>query len=119
MMPVRLEPAAIWSRVKHSTTEPLRSPNKYMGGCFCHFSIRCSRQVWYLIVSITDLCLIPIFTIKKSYCLKRMITTKYPIVLTAVKTLSSISKYLDALLSIGIILFEQIIKVKTEAMIRN
>ena len=25
MMPVRLEPAALWSRVKHSTTEPLRS----------------------------------------------------------------------------------------------
>ena len=24
-MPVRLEPAALWSRVKHSTTEPLRS----------------------------------------------------------------------------------------------
>ena len=23
--PVRLEPAALWSRVKHSTTEPLRS----------------------------------------------------------------------------------------------
>ena len=26
VMPVRLEPAAPWSRVKHSTTEPLRSP---------------------------------------------------------------------------------------------
>ena len=26
MMPVRLEPAAPWSRVKHSITEPLRSP---------------------------------------------------------------------------------------------
>ena len=25
MTPVRLEPAAPWSRVKHSTTEPLRS----------------------------------------------------------------------------------------------
>ena len=25
MTPVRLEPAASWSRVKHSTTEPLRS----------------------------------------------------------------------------------------------
>ena len=25
VMPVRLEPAALWSRVKHSTTEPLRS----------------------------------------------------------------------------------------------
>ena len=25
MTPVRLEPAALWSRVKHSTTEPLRS----------------------------------------------------------------------------------------------
>ena len=24
-MPVKLEPAALWSRVKHSTTEPLRS----------------------------------------------------------------------------------------------
>ena len=28
MTPVRLEPAALRSRVKHSTTEPLRSPNK-------------------------------------------------------------------------------------------
>ena len=27
MTPVRLEPAAPWSRVKHSTTEPLRSHN--------------------------------------------------------------------------------------------
>ena len=26
MTPVRLEPAALWSRFKHSTTEPLRSP---------------------------------------------------------------------------------------------
>ena len=25
VMPMRLEPAAPWSRVKHSTTEPLRS----------------------------------------------------------------------------------------------
>ena len=28
MTPVRLEPTAPWSRVKHSTTEPLRSPFK-------------------------------------------------------------------------------------------
>ena len=27
MTPVRLEPAALPSRVKHSTTEPLRSPD--------------------------------------------------------------------------------------------
>ena len=27
MTPVRLEPAAPWSRVKHSITEPLRSHN--------------------------------------------------------------------------------------------
>ena len=27
MTPVRLEPAALRSRVKHSTTEPLRSPH--------------------------------------------------------------------------------------------
>ena len=29
MTPVRLEPAALQSRVKHSTTEPLRSPEFY------------------------------------------------------------------------------------------
>ena len=27
--PVRQEPAASWSRVKHSTTEPLHSPEVY------------------------------------------------------------------------------------------
>ena len=31
---VRLEPVALWSRVKHSTTEPLRSPVKR--SIFCH-----------------------------------------------------------------------------------
>ena len=29
MTPVRLKPAALWSRVKHSTTEPLRSHDLY------------------------------------------------------------------------------------------
>ena len=28
VMPVRLEPAAFWSQVKHSTTEPLHSPKR-------------------------------------------------------------------------------------------
>ena len=31
--PVRLEPAALRSRVKHSTTEPLRSPTKILFVC--------------------------------------------------------------------------------------
>ena len=30
MTPVRLEPAALRSRVKHSTTEPLRSHREYL-----------------------------------------------------------------------------------------
>ena len=30
VMPVRLEPAALWSRVKHSTTEPLLSYLEYL-----------------------------------------------------------------------------------------
>ena len=35
---VRLEPAASWSRVKHSTTEPLRSLKKILSGTLseCH-----------------------------------------------------------------------------------
>ena len=32
MTPVRLEPAALRSRVKHSTTEPLRSLSVYLSG---------------------------------------------------------------------------------------
>ena len=32
MTPVRLEPAALRSRVKHSTSEPLRSPNIHTAG---------------------------------------------------------------------------------------
>ena len=32
MMPVRLEPAAPWSRVKHSTTEPLTPECTFMRG---------------------------------------------------------------------------------------
>ena len=35
MTPVRLEPAALRSRIKHSTTEPLRSPwGSVFGPCF-------------------------------------------------------------------------------------
>ena len=47
MMPVRLEPAAPWSRVKHSTTEPLYSPShleahfKYQGVTGKLFSAQC------------------------------------------------------------------------------
>ena len=39
MMPVRLESAALRSRVKHSTTEPLRSPilDFYRGGPMVYF----------------------------------------------------------------------------------
>ena len=48
MTPIRLEPAALRSRVKHSTTEPLRSlkpgscghPTKY------HFSIYCCMNIY-------------------------------------------------------------------------
>ena len=40
MTPVRLEPATLRSRVKHSTTEPLRSLRTHVcvgggGGCVC------------------------------------------------------------------------------------
>ena len=31
--------------------------------CFCHFSIRCLGSLWYLIVSIPDLCLLPHITL--------------------------------------------------------
>ena len=55
----RLEPAAPRSRVKPSTTKPLRSRSCWW--CYCSFVIfPCGilGQVWYLIVSFPDFCLL-------------------------------------------------------------
>ena len=41
-MPVRLEPAALWSRVRHSTTEPLRSLSYIVMQRWCYYQI-CQR----------------------------------------------------------------------------
>ena len=43
MTPVRLEPAAVRSRVKHSTTEPLRSPVHFVLEIKVHTTIACMR----------------------------------------------------------------------------
>ena len=61
MTPVRLEPAAPWSRVKPSTTEPLRSLNYLMeeirAGCLLHFDHKSTLVLfvfyhfYYVIVS--------------------------------------------------------------------
>ena len=46
VMPVRLEPAALWSRIKHSTTEPLRS-HKYFG--YLLYDILFLLELWVLV----------------------------------------------------------------------
>ena len=45
MTPVRLKPAAPWSRVKHSTTEPLHSPAGYVNSrCYNFLRHYCYRE---------------------------------------------------------------------------
>ena len=44
MTPVRLEPAALWSRVKHSTTEPLRSLRMVVKMFQCIFHVQNIHQ---------------------------------------------------------------------------
>ena len=55
--PVRLEPAASQSRVKHSTTEPLRSLNKMTKFVRVHVSCfywsRATRQILFTCVKVT------------------------------------------------------------------
>ena len=53
---------------------------------FCHFSIRYPLgQVWYLIVSIPDLCLLPYFVVSvanESMCMKYCLTASSKLVKT-------------------------------------
>ena len=45
MMPVRLEPAALRSRVKHSTTEPLRSQSTGCDEMGDYFTIEADTMI--------------------------------------------------------------------------
>ena len=55
MMPVRLEPAALRPRVKHSTTEPLCSLHCYDDTLFNAEAVFFSYVTWFMLVFAIDL----------------------------------------------------------------
>ena len=60
MTPVRFEPAALWSQVKHSTTEPLRSHIKLL--CLYlvqHMLHQIEAQQFYTDLGLNQQCLVP------------------------------------------------------------
>ena len=62
MTPVRLEPAALRSRVKHSTTEPLRSPDKYYKNLHPHiYKLNFQAQLYTALNRLDNLCSYAIF----------------------------------------------------------
>ena len=69
MTPVRLEPAAPRSRVKHSTTEPLRS----LGSVVIVYSVYC--KIYVYLVAVLDIILFFIYQLK-SINLVYIITSK-------------------------------------------
>ena len=57
VMPVKLEPTALRSRVKHSTTEPLRSLYRLPSLCFlysmvCQYYVSYTAQIWITLFAI-------------------------------------------------------------------
>ena len=100
MMPVRLEPAALRSRVKHSTTEPLRSHCAPMGAdlfLFCYerdfmMSLSDDKQADVVdAINTTSRYLVDILNINNVY-FDNMVSQIYPSELQLIKANTSATK---------------------------